>query len=484
MRTSKPKLGVIVPYRNREKQLSVFKQRMVRYLKTCEIPYEIIIVNQDDAKLFNRGTLLNIGFKEAIKLKCDYVVFHDVDMLPSSDVDYSYSDFPVHLATNTIERKTKKESDLSFNEYFGGVTIFPIEDFIKINGYSNKYWGWGYEDTDLLFRCEYNDIKLDELDIKNIGRIGTKLKFNGSNAHIKSKNFNNLLDFNNDLTILLSFYPDDIILNHVKEVDKFTVFSIPGYNTEVSYSSFLRYNFLTFDNENNSLFINSEIKTNYKTKICITFDSINKNVEMYQDGVLIDSKKYNNHLRSYVLEQFFYIGCTINENKDLDNYFKGYFDEFAVFNKKLDNKEINEIGTNESITLTQNFGDYHSANKLKLYYNTNFIKEYKLIDLSGNGNDGEILNCEIVETNFDENKTIKIPYRRQSMFHTLEHDENGFVDNKWKDINTRWNQLKYHNEVKNNPESYKTDGLSSLLYMPYGKTQDKDNNITHINVGI
>jgi hypothetical protein len=98
------KLGIIVPYRNRFDHLEEFKKSIVEYLDSNSYEnYVIIIVNQDDAKLFNRGMLLNIGFKEAKKQRCDYVVFHDVDMLPEY-VNYSYSDKPIHLATNfTLE---------------------------------------------------------------------------------------------------------------------------------------------------------------------------------------------------------------------------------------------------------------------------------------------------------------------------------------------------------------------------------------------
>jgi hypothetical protein len=57
------KLGVIVPYRNREEHLKVFLKKMTQYLNARKLNYEIIVVHQDDAKLFNRGMLLNIAVK-------------------------------------------------------------------------------------------------------------------------------------------------------------------------------------------------------------------------------------------------------------------------------------------------------------------------------------------------------------------------------------------------------------------------------------
>ena len=141
------KLGVIVPYRHRYPQLQLFKTRISKYLQDKGIDYELIVVEQDDAKLFNRGKLLNIGYNYAKGLHCDYIVFHDVDMLPLG-VDYSYSQIPIHLATNFISQSDTKRT--IFDTYFGGVTLFPIEVFELINGFSNEYWGWGFEDDDLL----------------------------------------------------------------------------------------------------------------------------------------------------------------------------------------------------------------------------------------------------------------------------------------------------------------------------------------------
>ena len=65
------KLAFIVPYRNRYDQLHTFYKEFVEYLEDKDLLYEIIIVEQDDAKQFNRGMLLNIGYVYAKKLKCN-----------------------------------------------------------------------------------------------------------------------------------------------------------------------------------------------------------------------------------------------------------------------------------------------------------------------------------------------------------------------------------------------------------------------------
>ena len=97
-----------------------------------------------------------MGYKYAVDKGCDYFVFHDVDML-TEDVDYSYSDKPLHLVTHLQEH----DYETTFFDYFGGVTMFTKEDFESINGFSNEYWGWGFEDDDLLIRCVEKNLNLD-----------------------------------------------------------------------------------------------------------------------------------------------------------------------------------------------------------------------------------------------------------------------------------------------------------------------------------
>jgi hypothetical protein len=73
------KLGIIVPYRERESHLKKFLDGIKTYFKTQSLKYEVIVVEQLDDKPFNRGKLLNIGYIKAKELGCEYIVFHDVD---------------------------------------------------------------------------------------------------------------------------------------------------------------------------------------------------------------------------------------------------------------------------------------------------------------------------------------------------------------------------------------------------------------------
>ena len=141
------KLAIIVPYRNRESHLKMFIPAMSEFLK---IPHRIYVIEQLDFRPFNRGKLLNIG-SQMSRAECDYMCFHDVDMIPIVS-DYSYTTDITHLATEVEQFEWK----LPYDTYFGGVTMFPYEAFYDINGYSNNYWGWGAEDDDLWERTMIN----------------------------------------------------------------------------------------------------------------------------------------------------------------------------------------------------------------------------------------------------------------------------------------------------------------------------------------
>jgi hypothetical protein len=450
------RLGIIVPYRHRHEQLIIFNQEIKKYLDKTGIDYRIIIVQQDDAKLFNRGMLLNIGFRYAKKMKCNYVVFHDIDMLPI-DVDYSYSDVPLHLA------------DPVFDKYFGGVTLFPTKVFEKINGYSNKYWGWGFEDDDLLLRCIKKNIQTDNVRITNKGNSTHAFKFNGIDSYIK---INNCFDFDNNYTIFVSFWPEDIICDYTKQVDYYTLFSIPGYDTSISFNSFSRYNFCTFDEDKNTLYVNSNIKPNYKTNIAVTIDNTNKRIKVFQDGILIGDTEFSKPLLSYLDKRFFYLGVGEPNRSGDERFFKGYITKFAAFKSILSESDIELLSNNEIID---------ESNAI-IYLDAERVVDYKLKNLGNTKVNSKLINCEIVNVNIPKYTNIQIPLRRESKFRVLPHEDNGFFENNWKHQETRWNQLRFINEVSINSELLDNDGLSTLQFIEHNKV--RNNNILYTNVGI
>jgi hypothetical protein len=467
------KLGVIVPLRNRWEHFDIFKKHIVNYLNEKKILFEVIIVHQDDAKQFNRGMLLNIGFKYAKRLGCNYVVFHDVDLIPV-DADYSYSRYPVHLAKDIVDDETKQNKK-TFDQYFGGVTIFPVDEFRRINGYSNKYWGWGFEDDDLLLRCVRNGCETDLGFIKNAKRKFSALYFNGINSYVEIKNNFNM---DTDLTFFVSFYPEELECDPEKDSDVFTAFSLPGYDTAVSYNSFQRYNFVTFDDKEKAYYINSDIKPNYQTIICVTISLTEKKITFYQDGELVGETGGFDNIRSYEDINLFYLGAG-NPNRIGDpNMFKGLIDSFAIIKKCLSGEEVLEISKE------QQFKKYKISKELHLLYSAKNIRNYRLVDQSGNKNHGRIFNCDVREIELPSHKKMEIPRRRKGLFKALGHSENGFFENKWKDSATRWNQLRFVNEISKNYSisAADDDGVFRIKFTEHGTKKDK--NITWIDVGI
>ncbi|KAK2153163.1 hypothetical protein LSH36_305g03072 [Paralvinella palmiformis] len=107
--------------------------------------------------------LKNIGFIESQKhANFDCVAFQDLDVLPENIFNlYQCRDKPRHLMTaldttdyNQIAGHKVEQSRMEKGtNLFGGVVLFKSTQFQMINGYSNLYFGWGSEDTDLMYRA-------------------------------------------------------------------------------------------------------------------------------------------------------------------------------------------------------------------------------------------------------------------------------------------------------------------------------------------
>ncbi|XP_061719128.1 beta-1,4-N-acetylgalactosaminyltransferase bre-4-like isoform X2 [Cydia pomonella] len=112
--------------------------------------YGIFIIEQAGTHPFNRGQLMNVGFLESQKMgSWECFIFHDVDLLPLDRRNlYQCGEQPRHLAAAVDTWDFK----LPYDNLFGGVTAITLKQFKKVNGFSNRYWGWGGEDDDMFRR--------------------------------------------------------------------------------------------------------------------------------------------------------------------------------------------------------------------------------------------------------------------------------------------------------------------------------------------
>lgn len=142
--------AVIIPYRDRAKHLAVLLRHLHTVLQRQKIEYAIYVVEVAYPAQFNRGLLANVGFLTASSIATyTCYIIHDVDLLMTDDRNmYRCGRVPRHLAATSSKYKTK----LPYLAYFGGVEAFTPEQFWKVNGFSNLYFGWGGEDDDIVYR--------------------------------------------------------------------------------------------------------------------------------------------------------------------------------------------------------------------------------------------------------------------------------------------------------------------------------------------
>lgn len=193
------KVAIIVPFRDehveqkREEQLKKFIPYMTDYLSKEEensVEFCIFIIEQSqDGRLFNRGKLLNIGYEMAKSRGFNLFIFHDVDLLPNKQLLCQYVNFPSPSTVLHIAAVWKRYSG---EQYFGGIVAFRGEDFEKINGFPNDYWGWGGEDDELRRRvnkCKLRIQKITKGELQDLENLELRPKLD----YLKSKKLKNNL---------------------------------------------------------------------------------------------------------------------------------------------------------------------------------------------------------------------------------------------------------------------------------------------------
>jgi xylosylprotein 4-beta-galactosyltransferase len=99
--------------------------------------------------------LLNVGYV-LTNTTCDYLVMHDVDLLPlNDDIKYFYpSDGPFHISSPQLHPL------YHYEKYVGGILMLTREHYRKINGMTNMFWGWGREDDEFYLRMKEAGLKI------------------------------------------------------------------------------------------------------------------------------------------------------------------------------------------------------------------------------------------------------------------------------------------------------------------------------------
>lgn len=159
------RLNIVVPYRDRERHLTQFIPHVAAYMARVhpDLSYRVTVAEQaDDGLPFNRGALKNAGFLLG-EPDSDYVCLHDVDYLPE-EADYSWADDPTAILWFGAETRpiapeiSDKRIQNDLESTFGGALLVPNAVMRRVNGYSNVYWGWGFEDFDFSLRIRARQI--------------------------------------------------------------------------------------------------------------------------------------------------------------------------------------------------------------------------------------------------------------------------------------------------------------------------------------
>jgi len=165
--------AIIIPFADLspEEKRTVQLTQYLEILSTYDKPVTIIIAEQLYPKTkFNKGRLLNstIDFMRKTEefKNIDYLIFNDVDMIPSKDLFDQY--FKTLQIRSFISPKNKvHEINYANNKYplAGGIFGIQPETFIKVNGFPNNFWGWGGEDNVLEKRItDKNNLDFTRID--------------------------------------------------------------------------------------------------------------------------------------------------------------------------------------------------------------------------------------------------------------------------------------------------------------------------------
>ena len=449
------KLGVCIPYRNRELHLNEFVPKVGKYLRDQGIDFQMYFCHQTDDKLFNRGATKNIAAKHALEDGCDYIVWHDIDMIPveGGGADYSYpEENPVHIATQI----SQMDWQLKYHEYFGGAVLFTKEQVEATNGYSNNYWDWGMEDDDLFWRCHMegmtNDSYLYPKAIKQ-----KYASFNGVDSGIEipfSREIRGLTSRSHTFSVLCRVYQqpekNKIFLIGDKEnrYVEYPILRQPGYDYGLSFNNSRALSFQFWNNFTQHNYMWLKRYDNQWSWVTVVVDAEEQKAHFYLNGYEVDSKaghgspsplEFQGRLKPYGKSSI-YLGTTPSQQDERIKFLKGDIAKVFAWRRALTQTEV------ENLHLT--------------------LPDDAVIDLDFNNPQTEFIDTN-VEFKTEEIKIPNsiIPYRKEGKMRCLPHKDEGLVDGKWaKGETTARNEERYVLQMQQGKIDYKADGIKQVQY--------------------
>jgi len=458
------KLGVCVPYRNRELHLHEFIPKVGKYLKNQGIDFQMYFCHQVDDKLFNRGATKNIAAKHAFEDGCDYIVWHDIDMIPveGGGADYSYPEkAPRHIATQI----SQMDWELKYHEYFGGAVLFTKEQVEATNGYSNDYWDWGMEDDDLFWRCHLegmtNSTYLTKEPVKQ-----KYFNFTGDNSYVKipfNRSVRGLTSRSHTVSVLCRAYqqPDKnkifLIGDKENKYVEYPVFRIPGYDYGISFNNSRALSLTYWNNFNNHNYMWVKRYDAQWSWVTAVIDANTRKSHFYLNGTEVDSKggygspspyEYIGKLKSYGLSDI-YLGTSPSVAEESGfKFLKGDIAKAYAWNRALTPEEVIDL-------------------------HNNLPTDGLVIDLDVNDpvTSFEKYNVEVLEDEFRIPNSI-LPHRVEGKMRCLPHKDEGLVDGKWaKGETTARNEKRYVLQMQQNKINYKEDGIAQVKYKLVGEKE-------------
>ena len=438
------KLGICIPYRNRKNHLEELIPKLTEHLNKQGIEHTFYVGHQVDDKLFNRGAMKNIAAHYAFEDGCDYIAWHDVDMIPFDiNCDYSYpGKTPVHIAT----KLSKYKYEIGYDQYFGGVVLFTKEQVEKTNGYSNEYWDWGQEDDDLFWRCYFEgyttgDVykKYEDKEVAN---------FNGLNAFLSIPTNREISScLHNDHTISILFcaeqQPEKVPIWLVGDENKKFI-EYPLIRKDGSWTWGLSFNnsravtMVVFDKNNMHHYNYAKRFENQWTWVTLSYSRDRNKIHYYLNNELVyqmNGVKQNlpipmeQPLRNHDAIRPFLIGFCNHSN----TYYKGKIADVKIYNRFFDNVEDVYENEDNIVLKWSKSSDYENNN---VYLSTE--------------------NIEVVEN--------ILPFRRDGKFDCLPHMDEGYVHGKWaKGETTAKNERRFVTEMQQRKIDYKNDGMNNIL---------------------